>query len=130
MPPAGGCWPNWSPDGQSIAHVSLLQEPSKIQVVSSFGTDAAADAGRASRWHYYPDWSPDSRLLALSTSPEHHDGEDWDLAIARFVARRGRFSALTTGAGNDRLPDWRPGRYDKALKVKVDINDYGRNAAE
>ena len=26
-----GCWPNWSPDGQSIAHVSLLDEPSNIQ---------------------------------------------------------------------------------------------------
>lgn len=104
---AGGCWPNWSPDGQSIAHVSLLQEPSKIQVVSSFGTDPQPMPAEPARWHYYPDWSPDSRLLALSTSPEHHAGEDWDLAILDS-SRVSALQRLTTGAGNDRLPDWRP----------------------
>lgn len=104
---AGGCWPNWSPDGQSIAHVSLLQEPSKIQVVSSFGTDPQPMPAEPARWHYYPDWSPDSRLLALSTSPEHHAGEDWDLTIAD-PSRAMPLQRLTTGSGNDRLPDWKP----------------------
>jgi TolB protein len=104
---AAGCWPNWSPDGQSIAHVSLLSEPSNIQVISSFGTDPQPVPGEASRWHYYPDWSPDSRLLAISTSPEHHAGEDWDLAIVD-PSRATAPQRLTSGAGNDRVPDWKP----------------------
>ena len=104
---APGCWPNWSPDGSSIAHVYLGNEPSSIQIVSSFGDRPQPVAGENARWHYYPDWSPDGQLLVVSVSPEHHDGEDWDLAIvdpSRAAAAR----RLTTGAGNDRLPDWRP----------------------
>ena len=101
------CWPNWSPDGQSIAHVSLNQEPSRIQLISSFGTSPQPITGDPARWHYYPDWSPDSRLLAVSISPEHHDGENWDLAIVD-PSRGTPIQRLTTGAGNDRLPDWKP----------------------
>lgn len=104
---AAGCWPSWSPDGSSIAHVLLLTEPSSIQTVSSFGIDPQPIPGEASRWHYYPDWSPDRLQLAVSTSPAHHAGEDWDLAIidpARIRAPQ----RLTTGAGNDRVPDWKP----------------------
>ena len=105
---APGGWPNWSPDGQSIAHVFTGVEPSSIQVVSSFGTSPTPVPGESSaRWHYYPDWSPDGRLLALSVSPAHHEGENWDLAITA-PSRAMPFQKLTTGAGNDRLPDWRP----------------------
>ena len=102
-----GCWPSWSPDGASIAHVLLATEPSSIQVVSSFGDTPEPIPGDASRWHYYPDWSPDSRLLAISISPEHHVNEDWDLAIVDR-SRTMPIQRLTTGAGNDRLPDWKP----------------------
>ena len=101
------CWPSWSPDGQSIAHVRLDREPSWIQVLSSFGTSPQPVPGDPVRWHYYPDWSPDNRLLAISVSPEHHQGEDWDLAIVD-PTRTAPARRLTTGAGNDRLPDWRP----------------------
>lgn len=104
---AAGCWPNWSPDGQSIAHVSLLQEPSRIQVIDSFGESPQPVAGEPGKWLYYPDWSPDNRLLAVSISPEHHQGEDWDLALVD-PARVMPLQRLTTGAGNDRLPDWKP----------------------
>lgn len=104
---ASGCWPSWSPDGQKIAHVSLLSEPSTIQVISSFGDRPEPVPGQPARWHYYPDWSPDNQLLAVSTSPEHHLGEDWDLAIVD-PARVKPMQRLTTGAGNDRLPDWKP----------------------
>jgi TolB protein len=104
---ASGCWPNWSPDGQKIAHVSLTEEPSSIQVVSSFGDAPQPAPGQPSRWHYYPDWSPDSQLLAVSTSPEHHAGEDWDLAIID-PSRTLPMQRLTAGSGNDRLPDWKP----------------------
>ncbi len=104
---AYGCWPNWSPDGQSIAHVLLASEPSSIQVVSSFGDEPRPAPGEPARWHYYPDWSPDGRLLAVGTSPAHHEGEDWDLAILD-PARATPLRRLTTGPGNDRLPDWKP----------------------
>lgn len=106
---APGCWPNWSPDGQSIAHVWLGAEPSRIQTVNSFGEAPQAIPGEHARWHYYPDWSPDGQLLAVAVSPEHHDGEDWDLAIVD-PARSQPARRLTRGAGNDRLPDWRPAR--------------------
>ncbi len=102
-----GCWPSWSPDGQSIAHVLLDTEPSRIQVVSSFGDEPRPAPSEPARWHYYPDWSPDGQLLAIGVSPAHHEGEDWDLAI--LDPERGTpVQKLTTGAGNDRLPDWRP----------------------
>jgi hypothetical protein len=39
-------------------------------------------------------------------SPEHHEGEDWDLAVMDLKTRQ--WSRLTSGAGNDRYPDWRP----------------------
>jgi TolB protein len=101
------CWPNWSPDGSKIAHVSLFREPSNLQIISSFGTSPQPLAGEPARWHYYPDWSPDNQLIALAVSPEHHEGEDWDLAIAD-PSRAMPLQRLTTGAGNDRLPDWKP----------------------
>lgn len=101
------CWPSWSPDGQSIAHVSLDREPTVIRTLNSFGTSPQPVAGDPTRWHYYPDWSPDGRLLAVSVSPEHFQGEDWDLAIVD-PSRSTPYQRLTTGPGNDRLPDWRP----------------------
>ena len=104
---APGCWPNWSPDGQSIAHVFLATEPTRIQTVNSFGESPQIVPGDNARWHYYPDWSPDGQLLAVSVSPEHHDGENWDLAIVD-PSRTQPARRLTTGSGNDRLPDWRP----------------------
>ena len=104
---APGCWPNWSPDGQSIAHVWMGTEPTRIQTVNSFGQAPQAIPGETARWHYYPDWSPDGQLLAVAVSPEHHAGEDWDLALVD-PSRTQPARRLTRGAGNDRLPDWRP----------------------
>jgi TolB protein len=104
---APGCWPSWSPDGRSIAHVLTNDVSSTVQVVSSFGDAPDPLPGEPARWHYYPDWSPDGQLLAISTSPEHHAGEDWDLAIAD-PSRTRPVQRLTRGSGNDRLPDWKP----------------------
>ena len=105
---AYGCWPNWSPDGQTIAHVSLIGDtPSTIHTVNSFGEDPESIPGEPALWHYYPDWSPDNRLLAIAVSPEHHEGENWDLAILD-PSRATPMQRLTTGPGNDRLPDWKP----------------------
>ena len=58
-------------------------------------------------WSYYPDWSKDGRLIAFSVSPQHHEGEDWDLAVISADGK-GPVQKLTTGPGNDRLPDWKP----------------------
>ena len=44
--------------------------------------------------------------LAFSVSPAHHEGEDWDLAVMN--ADGGGYRKLTTGPGNDRVPDWKP----------------------
>ena len=104
---AGSCWPSWSPDGRSLAHVLLDREPSVLRISSSDGRPIGAVPGDARLWHYYPEWSPDGRLIALSVSPAHHDGEDWDLAVAS-PDNPSAYRRLTTGPGNDRNPDWRP----------------------
>jgi len=102
----GACWPNWSPDGKQLANVLLAKEPSTIQVRNADGS-GARELGDPKRWSYYPDWSKDGKLIALSVSPQHHEGEDWDLAIVSTDGSR-PLQKLTTGPGNDRLPDWKP----------------------
>jgi Tol biopolymer transport system component len=103
----GACWPSWSPDGRVIANVLLAKEPSTIQVRNAGGGGARELPSLPKLWSYYPDWSADGKWIALSVSPQHHEGEDWDLAI---VPADGSASPrkLTTGPGNDRLPDWKP----------------------
>ena len=96
----GACWPSWSPDGRQLANVLLAKEPSTLQVRSADGSGPRELVGDPKRWHYYPDWSKDGAWLAFSVSPAHHEGEDWDLAIA---ARR----RLRVSAADDR-PRQRP----------------------
>lgn len=103
----GACWPNWSPDGRQLANVLLAKEPSQIQIRNSDGGNTREIKADPTRWHYYPDWSNDGRLLFLSVSPQHHEGEDWDLAVVSTDGSR-PYQRLTTGPGNDRVPDWKP----------------------
>lgn len=102
----GACWPSWSPDGTRLANVLLSKEPSTLQIRNADGSNAREIATDAKRWAYYPDWSRDGRMIAFSVSPQHHEGEDWDLAVIN--ADGSGFRQLTTGPGNDRLPDWKP----------------------
>lgn len=102
----GACWPNWSPDGR-LANVLMAPEPSTIQVRNADGGGARVLAADPKRWAYYPDWSKDGKLIALSVSPQHHEGEDWDLALIPADGS-GPLRKLTSGPGNDRLPDWKP----------------------
>lgn len=103
----GTCWPAFSPDGKLIANVTLAKEPSSIQVRNADGSGSRELAADPKRWAYYPDFSKDGKLIALSVSPQHHEGEDWDLAIVPADGSR-PLQKLTAGPGNDRLPDWRP----------------------
>ena len=103
----GACWPSWSPDGRQLANVLLAKEPSTIQVRNADGSGARDMPAMPKMWHYYPDWSKDGKWIALSVSPQHHQGEDWDLALAPADGSRPP-ARLTAGPGNDRLPDWKP----------------------
>jgi Tol biopolymer transport system component len=79
--------------------------PSHLEAVREEGARVVQKDARL--WSYYPDYSPDGRYLAFSVSPEHHQGEDWDLALVD-LQKPGQFARLTQGPGNDRYPDWRP----------------------
>ena len=103
----GACRPAWSPDGQTLAYVLLDEEPSVLVAEPMRGGEPRRLVADDELWSYYPSWSPDGRWLAFSISPEHHEGEDWDLALAP-ADRPHEFVRLTIGPGNDRLPDWRP----------------------
>ena len=103
----GTCWPAWSPDGRAIANVSLANEPSTIQIRNADGSGSREIRFDATTWSYYPDWSKDGRLIAFSVSPQHHQGEDWDLEIMPADGK-GPVQKITTGPGNDRVPDWKP----------------------
>jgi len=103
----GACRPAWSPDGDTLAYVSLDREPSSLMIGAPDGSARRPLVSDDELWSYYPAYSPDGRWVAFSVSPEHHEGEDWDLALAAADGS-GRVVRLTTGPGNDRLPDWRP----------------------
>jgi Tol biopolymer transport system component len=103
----GSCRPNFAPDSQELAFVRIDKEPSRIEAVRESGPRVLVED--PTLWSYYPDYSPDGRQIAFSVSPEHHDGEDWDLALMEVNAP-GKFIRLTSGRGNDRVPDWRPGK--------------------
>jgi dipeptidyl aminopeptidase/acylaminoacyl peptidase len=102
---AGSCRPSFAPDSQEIAFVRMDPEPSRLEAVREAGPRILLQDQK--RWAYYPDYSPDGRWLAFSMSPEHHEGEDWDLALMD-MQKPGQFIYLTKGRGNDRVPDWRP----------------------
>lgn len=108
VPASGGaCWPSWTRDGQALYNVQLEREPSAIQRRDlATGATSVAHAS-PTLWSYYPRVSPDGQWLAISTSPEHHDGENWDISLVSTSDPAQRV-AITTGPGNDRLPDWRP----------------------
>ena len=105
----GACRPSFAPDSQEMAFVRMTtdREPSSLEAVRVNGSRVIHKHSRM--WSYYPDYSPDGRLIAFSVSPEHHEGEDWDLAIIDPHKPGSEFIRLTGGPGNDRVPDWRPG---------------------
>jgi TolB protein len=101
----GACRPSFAPGSREVAFVRIAREPSRLETVRESGTRVVVEDRKL--WSYYPDYSPDGRYLVFSVSPEHHEGEDWDLALTDLTVP-GRFVLLTTGPGNDRVPVWRP----------------------
>jgi TolB protein len=99
----GACRPSFAPDSQEIAFVRM-GEPSHLEAVREAGPRVMHQDPRL--WSYYPDYSPDGQYLVFSVSPEHHQGEDWDLALMDVKTRE--WTRLTSGRGNDRVPQWRP----------------------
>lgn len=103
---AGACWPRWSPDGRRLAHVRLgAGERSTLEVRDGATLQSAKVLTVPGLWSYYPAWSPDMTRIVFSVSPEHHEGENWDLAVIDVAT--GQWTRLTQGPGNDRLPDWK-----------------------
>jgi TolB protein len=100
----GACRPSFSPDSKELAFVRM-QEPSRLESIRETGGRILLEDKKL--WSYYPDYSPDGKLLAFSVSPAHHAGEDWDLAVMDLT-RPGQFTRVTSGRGNDRVPEWRP----------------------
>ena len=101
----GACRPAFSPDTGEMAFVLLDAEPSSLMAVTETSRRTLVADRRV--WAYYPAYSPDGRTIAFSVSPEHHQGEDWDLAVTD-ATRPGAITKVTSGPGNDRVPDWRP----------------------
>ncbi len=103
---AGACWPRWSPDGRRLAHVRLgTNAPSTLELRDGATLQSMHVLTVPGLWSYYPAWSPDMTRLVFSVSPEHHEGENWDLAVIDVAT--GQWTRLTQGPGNDRLPDWK-----------------------
>lgn len=108
VPASGGaCWPAWSADGRTLYAVQLDREPSSIQRLDLGSGSASLAHASPTLWSYYPRASPDGQWLVISLSPEHHEGEDWDLALVS-TSDPSRRVHLTEGPGNDRLAHWKP----------------------
>lgn len=101
----GACRPAFAAGSQELAFVHLDAEPSRLEAVTE--TSRRTLIADRKLWAYYPDYSPDGRYIVFSVSPEHHQGEDWDLAITP-ASQPGAITRLTSGPGNDRVPHWRP----------------------
>lgn len=101
----GSCRPSFAPGSNEIAFTRIATEPSRLEVVRESGARVLFE--HKTLWSYYPAYSPDGRFVAFSVSPEHHEGEDWDLAVID-LQRPQDLVRLTSGRGNDRVPVWRP----------------------
>ena len=97
----GACWPSWSPDGRRSPTCCSRRSRRRSRSATPTARGAREVAADPKRWPYYPDWSKDGKWIALSVSPQHHEGEDWDLAI---VPADGSASAAQADDGPRQRP--------------------------
>ena len=93
--------------GRPLLSVAHHDEPSALSLRHLATNADQLFVDHPTLWTYYPDWSSNGQFVAFSVSRAHHKGQDWDLAVTGVAAPH-QFMRLTHGAGNDRLPDWRP----------------------
>jgi TolB protein len=102
--------PAWSPGGDRIAYIARSNSFSDLLIADAQGaplaqitnngtTEPPNSLGRvyASRWAFYPAWSPDGVTLAVAaqaSSPEGDPPADYNLGLVRLVAGPGAAQPL------------------------------------
>ena len=101
----GACRPSFAPDSQEIAFVRLDREPSRLEAVRETGPRVLLR--RQEDVELLPGLLARRPAIAFSVSPRaSRRGGLGPGDHGRPEA--GQFVRLTTGRGNDRVPDWRP----------------------
>ena len=93
--------PAWSPDGKSIAYISLPAETSgnfQVRVMAADGSGDRTLVDQVART-LYPTWSPDGRSIAY----ESRNGLTPMLAVVDVATGKSRWLTSTAGAGQ---PEW------------------------
>ena len=104
--------PQWSPDGSRIAFKSNRNGADNydLYVMDADGRNLARITSHPAPDHD-PSWMPDGESLVFSSGRDSRSDlyRVW-LSDLRIVdpSRSTPYQRLTTGAGHDRLPDWRP----------------------
>ena len=99
-------WPNWSPDGRTIALVD--ENNDRIDLIRPDGTGLrqvfdvlnSFNAGTTAANFTVPTWSPDGASLAFSA------GNAYGSRLYRINVDGSQLVPLTTGSVDDRSPNW------------------------
>ncbi len=103
----GACWPSWSPDGR-LANVLLATEPSTIQVRRRRRQRRACTRRRSETVALLPGLVDGREAGSRSRSARSITKAKTGTSPSLPADGSGPLRHLTTGPGNDRLPDWKP----------------------
>jgi len=101
--------PAWSPDGNNIAFVRIIQGKEQIFLMSADGSNLKRVTNNASN-NGQPAWSPDSSKLVFQTD---RDG-NFEIVV---MSVDGKLTQLTDDPGDDLDPDWSPDGTKLAFRV-------------
>jgi Tol biopolymer transport system component len=120
--------PDWSPDGNQIAHTSNRREGNH----DSWAMDGSGGRARllvaTAAWDDYPRWSPDGRRLALATTARTQGIDNSEIHV---LEANGNLVRITQTVAEDQWPDWSPdGRviYTEGFKGTSNWDIYTSNA--